>query len=75
MYPLYCSFLGRIPQIPATEYHMKRICAWVREYCFGDYTRGSIPSDKLMVLSNSNHGSAEGLDDIGEQNLESIMEA
>ena len=53
---------------------MKRVCAWVREYRFGDYTQGSIPSDELMVPSNSHNGSPEGLDDIGERNLDNMME-
>ena len=57
------------------EYHMKRVCAWVREYHFGDYTRGNIPSDELMVPLNSNHGSFKGFDNIGEQNLKNMMEA
>ena len=74
MYPLYCSFPGLISQMPATEYHMKRVCAWVREYRYGDYTGGSIPFDDLMVPSNSNYGSPEGLDEIGERNLENITE-
>ena len=52
---------------------MKRVCIHVREYSFGDYSKGNILSDDLMVLSNNNHGSLEGLGDIRKRNLENMM--
>ena len=67
-------FPGLISQMPIAEYHMKRIYTWAREYRFGDYNRGSIPLEELMVPLNSNHGSPKELHDVGEQNLKNMME-
>lgn len=74
MYPFYCSFTSLISHMPARKYHMKRVYAQALEYRFGDYKRGSIPSDELMVPFHSPQGTPKGLDSITEPNLENMME-
>lgn len=49
MYLLYCTVINLVSQMLATEYHMKRIYPWVREYRFRDYIKGSIPLEELMI--------------------------
>lgn len=72
--PIYCSFPNLISQMPAIEYHTKKIFEWAREYKFGDFSRVNIPSEELMVLSTSPTGSPKGLDDIAKQNLDNMMQ-
>lgn len=52
---------------------MKRNYAWAREFKIEDNSRASIPSEELMLPSASNNESL-GLDGIGEQNLDNMME-
>lgn len=49
MFPKYFLSQTLVSQMPSTEYHMKKIYAWTREYRFGDYSRVSIPSEALML--------------------------
>lgn len=70
MFRMYCPF--PILQMPATEYHMKKIYSGARKNRFWDYSQLITPSEVLIIPSLED--SSKCLDDIAEWNVDNMME-